>query len=138
MKKIIVACLMLVAISSNSQTLKLNEKFINAINQVEAGGRHTGSIIGDGGKAIGPFQLHRDYWIDATKFDKTIGGSYSQCADYNYSKRIVAAYLTRYGAKYIKSNDFESLARIHNGGPNGYRYKGTISYWHKVQAWMAK
>ena len=27
----------------------------------------------------------------------------------------------------------EDIARIHNGGPNGYKKQSTIPYWKKVQ-----
>ena len=28
----------------------------------------------------------------------------------------------------------EDIARIHNGGPNGYRRSSTVGYWNKVRA----
>jgi len=30
----------------------------------------------------------------------------------------------------------EDLARIHNGGPNGYKSKLTIKYWERVKKYL--
>ncbi|MEL0099922.1 MAG: hypothetical protein VW907_10230, partial [Opitutae bacterium] len=47
---------------------------INAIHQVETGGR-LGAIKGDNGRALGPLQIHRAYWIDSG-----VEGKYEDCA----------------------------------------------------------
>jgi hypothetical protein len=54
-----------------------------------------------------------------------------------YAERVVVAYLMRYGRKFITDNDLQSLARIHNGGPKGYKAKGTLKYWKKVERALA-
>jgi hypothetical protein len=102
---------------------------VSAIHKVESGGR-VGKIIGDGGKALGPLQIHVENWKDAVEFDKTIGGKYSDCQDLGYSKKIFKAYLDRYA----KNKSDEAKARIWNGGPNGAKIKGTVGYWQKVKA----
>jgi len=105
---------------------------LHAINQVEASGQRDNVPPGDDGKAIGPFQIHRGYWKDATGFDKTIGGTYGDCQTYIYSVKIVKAYLNRYGRNFITESNWEALARIHNGGPKGYYRKSTLPYWEMV------
>ena len=30
----------------------------------------------------------------------------------------------------------EDLARIHNGGPNGYKKSATLGYWEKVKKYL--
>ena len=102
------------------------ESFWRALHLVETGGRR-GAILGDGGKALGPLQIHRGYHADAR-----IGGDYSRCADLDYSKRVVSAYLQRYAPKAWATGDVETLARIHNGGPRGDRKQATINYGKKV------
>lgn len=102
------------------------ESFWRALHLVETGGRR-GAILGDGGKALGPLQIHRGYHEDAR-----IGGDYSRCADLDYSKRVVSAYLQRYAPKAWAAGDVETLARIHNGGPRGDRKQATINYGKKV------
>jgi len=101
---------------------------LSALNQVEASGRTSNVPAGDKGKAIGPFQIHRAYWQDSG-----VAGSYLQCTNYTYSVQVVNGYLNRYGRKFLMRNDYESLSRIHNGGPRGYAKESTKAYWLKVQ-----
>ena len=100
--------------------------FFRALHVVETGGR-TGAIIGDGGKALGPLQIHRAYHADAR-----IGGDYSRCADLDYSKRVVTAYLQLYAPQAWDAGDVVTLARIHNGGPKGASKPATVAYGDKV------
>jgi hypothetical protein len=104
--------------------------FFRALHIVETSGR-TGAIIGDNGAALGPLQIHRGYHADAR-----IGGDYSRCADLDYSKRIVTAYLKRYASAAWASGDVTILARIHNGGPTGASKKATLNYAEKVRRAM--
>lgn len=106
---------------------------IKAIHQVESS-RRINPPDGDHGKAIGPFQIHYSYWSDAVHFDKSLASSgYQACRDYAYARRVVIAYLRRFGARYIASGNVEALARIHNGGPNGYHDRVTMAYWRKIR-----
>jgi hypothetical protein len=88
------------------------------------------NLIGDNGRAIGPYQIHYSYWLNAIQHDSSIGGCYSNCMNREYSEKIVLAYWNRYAPR--NASD-EILARIHNGGPNGHKKQSTISYWKKVQ-----
>lgn len=106
------------------------ESFWAALHQVETSGRH-GPIKGDNGKALGPLQIHRVYHLDAR-----VPGSYGQCADLGYSRRVVEAYLKRYAPKAWASGDVRTLARVHNGGPAGHRKAATVRYADKVVAAM--
>lgn len=102
------------------------DSFFRALHLVETGGKR-GAIIGDNGQALGPLQIHRAYHIDAG-----VGGDYSRCADLDYSRRVVTAYLQRYAPAAWKSGDVTTLARIHNGGPRGASKPATIRYASKV------
>lgn len=86
--------------------------------------------VGDGGRAIGMYQIHRAYWQDAVDHDPSIGGTYRDCYDPAYAERIVRAYLSRYAPR---GATLEQLARIHNGGPKGHLKKATLGYWTKVR-----
>lgn len=102
-------------------------RFLNALQRVETGGEPNGGegAIGDGGNALGPFQIHeKGYWKDAIGFDRTIGGEYKDCAEREYSEKIVMAYLDRYA----RGQTPENMARIHNGGPKGATKKATDKY----------
>ena len=87
------------------------------------------NLVGDGGKAIGPYQIWREYWQDAVEFDKTIGGKYEDCMNKAYAEKIVRAYWKRYAPK---GATLEQLARIHNGGPKGHTRTATLKYWQKI------
>jgi len=106
------------------------DRILDAIRQVETGGcKNPSEAVGDGGKAIGPFQIHQSYWQDAVDFDPSIGGVYADCKNEAYARQIVIAYLSRY----CKSWSDENVARIHNGGPSGHKRKATVKYWRKVE-----
>lgn len=111
----------------------VDAKFTKAIHQVESSGK-IGAIKGDGGKALGPLQIHYSYWKDATDFDKSIGGKYEDVVKLDYSTKVMASYLRRYCPKAVSSGNYEIMARCHNSGPSWAKkvYK-TDGYWQKVQ-----
>lgn len=129
-KTLLIAAGILVSVST--QATGVNEKFLKAIHLVESSGR-TGAIVGDSGKALGPLQIHKEYFQDAAEYDKSLGNNYNKVADLTFAKKVVTAYLNRYAPKAVSSNDFKTLARIHNGGPKGFKYSSTIQYWAKVE-----
>ena len=100
---------------------------------VESGGDD--DAVGDGGKAIGPYQIWKVYWQDAIDYDPSIGGSYRDCFNREYAERVITAYMNRYATenRIGRTPTKEDIARIHNGGPNGYRNNSTVSYWKKVE-----
>ena len=102
------------------------ESFWRALHHVETSGR-LGPIKGDNGAALGPLQIHRAYWQDSG-----VPGTYSQCADLAYSRRVVSAYLRRYARAAWDRADAMSLARVHNGGPMGHKKRATLRYGQKV------
>lgn len=114
-------------------------ELLDAIRQVESGGND--DAVGDGGKAIGAYQIWYGYWKDAYDFDKTLGGTYQDCRDPDYARRVVLAYFSRYAPK---DATCEQLARMHNGGCGILKRKGTTAwnnttkYWIKVQKEMNK
>ena len=103
-----------------------SEKFFRALHEVETSGR-LGPIVGDAGRALGPLQIHRAAFIDSR-----IVGSYTQCADLEFSKRVASSYLRRYAPKAWKNNDVETLAAVWNGGPRGVNKKAAQAYAKKV------
>jgi hypothetical protein len=100
--------------------------FFAALHTVETGGA-LGAIKGDKGKALGPLQIHRAYHTDSR-----VSGDYSRCADLEYSKRVVTAYMQRYAKAAWDAGDMATLARIHNGGPRGHLKPATLKYAQKV------
>ena len=106
------------------------ESFWRALHIVETSGR-TGPIVGDGGKALGPLQIHRAYHADSR-----IAGDYSRVSDLAYAKRVATAYFKRYAPAAWAAGDVETLARVHNGGPRGQLKPATKGYAAKVRAQM--
>jgi hypothetical protein len=102
--------------------------FFRALHIAETSGR-TGPILGDGGKALGPLQIHRAYHADSR-----VAGDYSRVADLDYSKRVATAYLKRHAPEAWAKGDVETLARVHNGGPRGHLKPATKSYGVRVKA----
>lgn len=122
----VVASFALVACNANAAPP--SEQLLDAIATVES--NNNPNAVGDGGKAIGVFQIHRVYWQDAVQHDPSIGGCYEDCRDPEYARRIVIAYMDRYAP--ANASD-ETLARIHNGGPRGHKKSATTKYWKKVK-----
>ena len=105
---------------------------LDAIAFVETSGEKNPNIaIGDNGKALGKYQIHRDYFADAIEFNKALAiYKYEDVTDPNVARKIVIAYITRYGGKNVSD---EAAARIHNGGPRGHKKNSTLGYWKKIQ-----
>ena len=112
--------------------MSIPEKFYQALGQIESNNKP--KAVGDNGRAIGIYQIHKSYWQDAVDFNKSIKGRYSDCFNVEYSKKIVQAYFNRYERESIKNQNFENLARCHNGGYN-WRNKRekTNNYWAKFK-----
>lgn len=58
------------------------------------------------------------------------------------SRCMMEVYWTMYGQAYItrtgKQPTYETLARIHNGGPDGWNKPATDPYWKRVKIQLAK
>ena len=106
------------------------ESFWRALHIVETSGK-LGPTIGDQGRALGPLQIHKSYHADSR-----VSGDYSRCADLEYSKRVVTAYLQRYAPTAYAAGNVEVLARVHNGGPKGATKPATKGYATKVKAFL--
>ena len=50
---------------------------------------------GDGGLAIGPYQIHAIYWRDAIAFEPSLGGTYQDCRRRAYAERVIDAYMRK-------------------------------------------
>ena len=119
-------CIGLAFAAGRVSAAPVSDRLVKAIHAVETGGR-LGAIKGDGGRALGPLQIHRAYWLDSR-----VPGRYEQCADLAYSIRVLNAYM----ARYCPNGDDETIARTHNGGPRGHKKTATIRYWREVSRKM--
>jgi len=104
------------------------DSFWRAIHLVETSARN-GPILGDGGRALGPLQIHKSYHTDSR-----VAGDYSRVSELDYSVRVATAYLKRYAPAAWAAGDVVTLARVHNGGPRGHLKQATKSYGARVKA----
>lgn len=130
--KTLVATLVLAVTVPATATTKTDlnwDAIFYAIHQVETSGR-LGPIVGDGGAALGPLQIHRGYHQDSG-----VSGPYRNCSSLAYAKRVVRGYMDRYAVERRLGRPATALdiARIHNGGPNGYKKKATLGYAAKFE-----
>ena len=107
-------------------------ELLRAIHQVESSGR-SNPPDGDGGRAIGPYQIHYVYWLDATSFDPELGGDYQQCRQLDYAEQVIDAYMRRYAKSAWQQGIGETIAKVHNGGPKGHQKLTTEGYWQRVR-----
>ena len=108
------------------------QELVDAIIMVESNGND--EAVGDNGNAIGCLQIWKIYHTDAVE-RSDIGGSYKDCYTRAYAIKVFDAYMRRYAREAWtdpKQFDAEKVARIHNGGPRGYRKDATQKYWGKV------
>lgn len=124
---------LLLAIVPASATVKQQptlDQLLDAIQLVETGGEPNAGrdATGDHGGALGPFQIHRAYWIDSG-----VPGRFEDCRDNDYARKVVKAYWKRWCPKALERVDIETLVRIHNGGPDGMRETCTQAFWKKVE-----
>lgn len=102
------------------------ERLLDAIAQVES--RNNAKSLGDSGRAVGMYQIHRSYWADATRI-LGVDWDYSEAQNPQKARQVVRAYLCHYGS----GRTLLEMARIHNGGPRGYDKVATLTYARKVQ-----
>jgi len=112
-------------------------RFLDALRLVETGGLPAAGVgaVGDHGASIGPYQIQRGYWIDS----RQKAGRYEDCLrDAKYSERVMLDYWRRYCPDALASENWETLARVHNGGPKGHKKRATDGYWAKVKKEMTR
>lgn len=108
---------------------------LDAIEWVESKG--DSQAIGDNGRAVGAYQIHPCYVED-------VGWGYNGGEDFDEDDRLnrdksrtmVKRYMSMYATyrRLERQPTFEDYARIHNGGPDGYKKESTKPYWEKVKA----
>ena len=108
------------------------DSILRAIRHVETGGALR-TPAGDSGAAIGPYQIHRSYWVDAKMPD----GTYQNCRDRRYAERVMLRYWRRWCPQALVAGDWRALANVHHlGGPAARRGEWDAEYVQKVRAEM--
>ena len=126
--KLRIALVMAVLLGSSALAAP-SERLLDAIRQVESsGGLYN---VGDGGKAVGPYQLWQIYVDDVNRIAGT-HYTYADRSDEAKSRQMVRIYLGHYG----KGKSQLDQARIHNGGPKGHKKAATIKYAEKIKQFL--
>lgn len=139
-RKLAVAAIVMVAAVSSASAVEIPAALINALIRVES--RGNAAAIGDAGKAVGILQIHRIYVRDVNNILGRRKYSYEDRKDPSKSVCMTVVYLKHYGRSYERQTGnpatFEVLARIHNGGPEGWRKPATKTYWLKVKKELSR
>lgn len=102
----------------------------DAIAQVESDRGATSANI---------YQIRNIYVEDINRISN-VKYSMRDVLDRDKAEMMMYRYWQFYGAEYRcltgKNPTYETLARIHNGGPYGWRKDSTVSYWKKVNKVM--
>ena len=107
-------------------------KLLAAMCEVESNGDCSKvGLVGE----LGCYQIRECFWIDALEHAPDIGGEYEDVIDREYAEKVIYAFWDRYATEERLGRPVtdEDRARMHNGGPNGYKKTKTIKYWDKVQ-----
>lgn len=104
------------------------ERLLNAIALVESEGNP--AAVGDAGGSVGRYQLSEVYVEDV---ERIIGGDIRRSP--TISRAYVQVYLNHYATRERLGAEptLEHMARIHNGGPDGWMDGATEPYWFKVK-----
>jgi hypothetical protein len=103
-------------------------KLLAAIRQVESAGNDR--AVGDGGRSRGPYQIQAAYWADGggrpERYLKDVWNARA-------CERVIVGYWSRHSPAALAAGDWETLARVHNGGPAGAGRRATLGYWARVK-----
>ena len=100
----------------------------------------TPMALGDGGAALGLLQIHKVVVDDVNRvYGKTV--EYHERIEPFKTMRRFDLYIKHWLPKAKRNGatdmmDEEIIARIWNGGPNGWKKDSTIDYWHKVAKYL--
>lgn len=99
-----------------------------ALAQVESGNGKTSQNI---------YQITERFVDDVNRISTDEKFVYSDRYDRKRSERMMEIYWVYYVARYIDATGrdptWETLARIHNGGPDGWKKYATKLYWRRVK-----
>lgn len=135
---LLLLCVMCPSLAELGKPLEIKRELLNAMQYVES--RGYSCAVGDNGRSLGPYQIMEGYYNDAVEFNPSLkygGYKYSNVVgprSYDYSEKVVMSYMGRYATRQRlgRAPTNEDIARIHNGGPNGFKSAATLPYWIKV------
>lgn len=136
MTRFLAIVFLLVSFTQTAKAGDPSDELIDALIQVESGGDD--NAIGDLNlehKAYGCLQIRKPYVDDVNERFGTNYKAEDCLGNRNLSIWIFQRYMERYATAkrlgHVPTD--EDVARIHNGGPNGYKKDSTKKYWEKVK-----
>jgi hypothetical protein len=104
------------------------------IGQIES--NNTDSVIGDGGRAYGRYQMH-SVCVKGSGLEDLLGYTHKDMFDSSKAEHVFWAAMGVHSHTFAQRNgrypSYEELARMWNGGPNGYQNKSTLKYLEKFR-----
>ena len=99
-----------------------------------------------GATSTNVYQLRQIYVADVNRIRKSIYPTrfpyaWAETASPRISEQMMYVYWKHWGSHYEEKTrkpvTYEVLARIHNGGPLGWKKPSTVAYWNRVAAVLA-
>jgi hypothetical protein len=112
------------------------ETFLQAVEAVESKGNPT--AVGDGGRSLGAYQLSKAYCEDALHRHLARRDYVSIAFSPGKSRDVVVRYWKRFVPLALERREWQTLARVHNGGPAGAGKRQTLPYWSRVKSEMRR
>jgi hypothetical protein len=78
---------------------------------------------------IGPYQIGYACWNDSS-----VPGKWTDVLQHAYAERVMIQNWKNHVPEALDTLDFETLSRMHYGGPRGRHWPSTEKYWHMVKA----
>lgn len=102
----------------------------NAIEKVES----LNGIFGKNNE-VGCYQIRKVYVDDVNRIIGKKTYTYNDRFNKELSEQMMIVYINHYCTekRIGRKPSWEDVARIHNGGPNGFKKVSTIKYWKKVE-----
>jgi len=101
--------------------------FLNALAKVESS--NNPKAINKKENALGIYQIRAMYFKDSG-----VKAKHNDVFNPQIARKVVLNYFNKYEPNAVKNNDFETLARLHNAGPNWRKNKNNTNvYWNKIK-----
>jgi len=121
------AVVALVALGSSRRNYGTKEDLFRAMAAVESS--NNPKAVNAKETALGLYQIRPMYFLDSG-----VKGSHTQVYEPTVARKVCEKYFMRYEPKAFANNDIETLARLHNAGPNWRKNKSsTDKYWQKIK-----
>lgn len=111
-----------------------DSQFQAKIGQIET--NNLDSIIGDGGRAYGRYQIH-EVCVKGSGLMDLLGYTHKDMFDSTKAEHVfwatMGVHSHTFAMRHGRYPSFEELARMWNGGPGGYQNPATLKYLEKFR-----